>query len=254
MGRYRESNRARGGYPSSSASAEDIEWWGIESLWGYDQMRYCRNYYPQIFFGRWVPLDSYGLDKELESALVELDRMRERDGWPDWVDDTNRDIVIRLDAENRSGKGPPAPTAPAAASPALLSPAPQSVAQRSVGKLEGPTITNVVGDSQGIVRITFSEPVVVYGPDGVKLATTNAGALNLYLPAGTPPACPARADTYAAPTGPTTASRTLCFAAPTGIIFDSESFATQFIIGRGSSIRDSDDNTAVTAFVAVNLL
>ena len=74
-----------------------IEWWGIEEVWGYDQMRYCQSYYPQLFFGRWVPLDDFGMDERLEEAQEQLRKARASDDWPEWADAKERDILMRFD-------------------------------------------------------------------------------------------------------------------------------------------------------------
>ena len=135
--------------------------------------------------------------------------------------------------------------------------APQLVAQQSVGELEAPTITNVAKAGgatpvKGTLVVTFSEPVLVFQPLGVKIATSNIGALNLINATGS---CnPVTAPTTA-PTIPATGTLTLCFAATTAAAanINQQSRATQFIFGRGSSIRDIDDNTAVTAFAAISV-
>ena len=93
--RYRERNRI-GDWPLTSTSAEDIEWWRIERAWSED-WSYCKNYYPQLFFGRWVPLDDFGTDEWLEEVQERLEEQRERDDWPDWADGPDRDILIRLE-------------------------------------------------------------------------------------------------------------------------------------------------------------
>ena len=63
-----------------AAAADDIEWWGIEGAWNADWDA-CKNYYyyPQLFFGRWVPLDDFGSD------------------WPGWADGSDRKILIELE-------------------------------------------------------------------------------------------------------------------------------------------------------------
>ena len=94
-GRYRESNRVNG-WPTESVRAEDTEWWGIEETWSYDQVRTCKSYYPQLFFGRWVPLDDFGAEKWLEEAVENLEEAREKDDWLDWAETHDRDILIRL--------------------------------------------------------------------------------------------------------------------------------------------------------------
>ena len=100
--RYKSSNRI-GGYPVDSLSNEDKEWWGIEGLWNYDQMRDCKSYYPQLFFGRWVPLDSFDMEQvvDLDELLDEVRKwmVEERNSpMPDWFyDEQDRDILIMLE-------------------------------------------------------------------------------------------------------------------------------------------------------------
>ena len=94
-GRYRESNRA-GNWPRATSPREDVEWWGIEDLWLYDQMRYCRAYYPQLFVGRWVPLDTYGAEERLEKANERFALEQESDYWPEWMDEPQSGVIIRL--------------------------------------------------------------------------------------------------------------------------------------------------------------
>ena len=120
--------------------------------------------------------------------------------------------------------------------------APQLVAQQSIGELEAPTITNVDNVTPLMVKITFSEPVLVFGSGGVKLATSNIGAMDLYNNAD----CGAIQTTDI-----TTAQLVLCF--KTTATPNAQSRASQFIFGRGSSVRDIDDNTAVTAFAAIKV-
>ena len=101
--RYRSSNRV-GGLPVESLANEDKEWWNIEDLWNSSHLRDCKGYYPQLFFGRWVPLDSFGIEDlvEPESVLQEFrkDLVEQRDGErrPKWFyRKQDRDILIRLD-------------------------------------------------------------------------------------------------------------------------------------------------------------
>ncbi len=94
-GRYRESNRV-GDWPRDSARSDEIEWWGIETIWRDGRIDSCRSYYPQLFFGRWIPLDDYNTEQWLEEAHEELEQAREREEWPDWADMEDRDILIRL--------------------------------------------------------------------------------------------------------------------------------------------------------------
>ena len=93
--RYRERNKISY-WPLSSTKAEDIEWWDIESAWQADWDE-CKNYYPQIFFGRWVPLDDFRADELLEEAQDKLNEARKSYDWPDWADGPDRDILIRLE-------------------------------------------------------------------------------------------------------------------------------------------------------------
>ena len=94
-GRYRESNRV-GDWPRDSARSDEIEWWRIENVWRDDNIDSCKSYYPQLFFGRWIPLDDYDTEEWLEEAHEELEESWERDEWPDWADMNDRDILIRL--------------------------------------------------------------------------------------------------------------------------------------------------------------
>ncbi|MCY4580048.1 MAG: pilin [Chloroflexi bacterium] len=134
--------------------------------------------------------------------------------------------------------------------------APQLVAQRSVGELEAPTITNVVAPQPGgrrtwpLIIVNFSGPVKVYQAQGVKIATSNIGALDLYTGCtfnrnGRVNARGSKAS------GELSESITLCFSNDTGP--KPQTRATQFIFGRGSSIQDVDGNSAVTAFAAIAL-
>ena len=93
------------------------------------------------------------------------------------------------------------------------------------------------------------EPVTAYHPGGVKIATSNVGAMNLIGAKGSS-ACAARAPSYTAPAFVTDVT-SLCLTVPTTVTPDAQSRATQFVFGRGSSIRGSDGNTAVTAFAAI---
>lgn len=94
--RYRERNRISD-WPLASARADDIEWWHIEGVWSSDYWSSCKSYYPQLFFGRWVPIDDFGVDEWMEEAQANLEEQRERDDWPEWADGPDRDILIRLE-------------------------------------------------------------------------------------------------------------------------------------------------------------
>ena len=93
--RYRERNRISD-WPLSSSKAEDIEWWHIESVWQADWEE-CKSYYPQLFFGRWVPLDDFRADEWLEEAQERLEERRERDDWPEWSEGPDRNILIKFE-------------------------------------------------------------------------------------------------------------------------------------------------------------
>ena len=341
-GRYEQQNRLNE-WPKDSVLRSEKEWWGIEGVWEHREIGLCKSYYPQLFFGRWVPLDDFGMDERLEEAQDKLNEARDRDDWPDWADGPDRDILIRLDdmktrAEVIRSPAVPAPAAPAPtamaapAAPAAPAPAattapaptamaapaaptavpstntpvpptstpvpptatprptntpvpptatpeptntpvpptstpvpptatprptntpvpptatpeptavPTATPQQSIGELEAPTITNVDNVTAKMIKITFSEPVLVFGSEGVKLATSNLGAMDLYN----------NATCTAKQTGDiTTAQLVLCF--KTTATPNAQSRATQFIFGRGSSVRDIDDNTAVTAFAAIKV-
>ena len=94
-GRYRQSNRA-GSWSRLTAPREDVEWWGIEENWGNAP---CWAYYPQLFVGRWVPLDTYGAEKRLEKANERLAVEQESDYWPEWMDEPQSGVIIRLDED-----------------------------------------------------------------------------------------------------------------------------------------------------------
>ncbi len=81
-----------------AAAADDIEWWGIEGAWNADWDA-CKNYYyPQLFFGRWVPLDDFGSNKlSLERAEERLEELRDSSDWPGWADGSDRKILIELE-------------------------------------------------------------------------------------------------------------------------------------------------------------
>ena len=278
-GRYEQQNRIRE-WPKDSVLRSDKEWWGIEGVWKHGEIGLCKSYYPQLFFGRWVPLDDFGMDERLEEAQDKLNKARKSYDWPDWADGPDRDILIRLDdmktrAEVIRSPAVPAPAAPAAPAPtavaapaapaatvapaptAMAAPAPAATAapaapaaaptatpQQRAGELEAPTITNVDGATAKTVKITFSEPVLVFQGQSVKLATSNIGAMNLQK-GTTSDACVGGLETG----DNLTAKLVLCFV--TTATPNAQSRATQFILGIASSIRDADGNTAMTTFAAV---
>lgn len=96
-GRYKDSNQING-WPLETAGSTDLEWWHIEQTWSSDNdFEQCKTYYPQLFFGRWVPVDNYGSDDWLKRAQEHLDTNRDNPDWPDWADHQDRDIIIRLE-------------------------------------------------------------------------------------------------------------------------------------------------------------
>ena len=138
--------------------------------------------------------------------------------------------------------------------------APPSVSTESLGAIEAPSVNEVVAHKvtigtppveHAVVLVTFSEPVIVYTPAGVKIASTNLGALNLRtacVVSGTQ----SIGTEASGPVFPTSGSQlTLCFASDNAPTVQSR--ATGFIFGRGSSIRDEDDNASITAFPAISL-
>ena len=92
--RYTENNFLNG-QPREGAPSDVIEWWGMEGLW--DDFPACRAYYPQLFFGRWIPIDTYGMESKIRDDAKMLKEAREQDDWPDWADQKDRDILIRLE-------------------------------------------------------------------------------------------------------------------------------------------------------------
>ena len=81
--------------PRKGVATEVLEWWGIEGLSSH--FPNCELYYPQLFFGRWIPVDTYGLDSHILRYAEALESARDRDDWPDWADQKNRDVLIRLE-------------------------------------------------------------------------------------------------------------------------------------------------------------
>ena len=94
-GRYEQQNKINE-WPKDSVLRSEKEWWGIEGVWKHGGSGLCKSYYPQLFFGRWVPLDDFGMDERLDEAQDKLREARESDDWPDWAEGPDRDILIRL--------------------------------------------------------------------------------------------------------------------------------------------------------------
>ena len=99
--RYRQSQYAGDYIPLAVLSSEDKEWWRIEQAWGKNDVTACKNYYPQLFFNRWIPLDDFGLDDKLAEWKRDfLDDGRDVEDWEKLIDveyKEERDIIIRLE-------------------------------------------------------------------------------------------------------------------------------------------------------------
>ena len=95
--RYNENNvsKGKGYWPREGAPSEVIEWWKIEEPWG--NFPNCKKYYPQLFFGHWIPVDTYGFNNKIQGDANLLQEARDRDDWPDWADQKDRDILIKLE-------------------------------------------------------------------------------------------------------------------------------------------------------------
>ena len=87
-------------FPSKDTSSEILEWWQIEEAFFYavDDQYECGLYYPQLFFGRWIPIDDYGTENEVERYRESMEKLQAED---DWADGPDRDILIRLDVSPR---------------------------------------------------------------------------------------------------------------------------------------------------------
>ena len=87
-------------FPSKDTPSEIIEWLGIEGAFYYaidpDDSQ-CGFYYPQLFFGRWIPIDDYGTEDEAGRYKELIEHMQTEDVWPDWADGPDRDILIQLE-------------------------------------------------------------------------------------------------------------------------------------------------------------
>ena len=93
--RYINDNVSKHLGPRKGAPSEVIEWWKIEELW--NDVSDCSAYYPQLFFGRWIPVDTYGFNNKIQGDANLLQEARDRDDWPDWADQKDRDILIKLE-------------------------------------------------------------------------------------------------------------------------------------------------------------
>ena len=139
---------------------------------------------------------------------------------------------------------------------------PDGLSILSSGRRDVPTVAhidvNVDGnntDRRSIMEVRFSEPVIVFKPGGVKIATNNIGALNLRSSncSAYPPNFGAIVvgASYPAPGSNPPTIPFLCFTSSQPP--DAATVATQFLFGRDSSIQDLDGNMAITAFQAVQL-
>ena len=94
--RYRRGNSVSD-WPLKLSSSEDKEWWLIEEAW-VRASQTCGAYYPQLFLGRWIPLDGLGLDSRVAKYPVDVRRMLQNGVWPEDVARTDgRDILIELE-------------------------------------------------------------------------------------------------------------------------------------------------------------
>ena len=87
-------------FPSKDTPSEVLEWWGIEDAFFYvidPDTNECGLYYPQLFFGRWIPIDDYGTEDEAQQYKESIEDLRTEDEWPDWADGPARDILIQLE-------------------------------------------------------------------------------------------------------------------------------------------------------------
>lgn len=115
--------------------------------------------------------------------------------------------------------------------------------REGVEEVDVPTITGAVGVGTGVLRINFSDGVIVTQPEGVKVLTNNAGVMSLHeraLCGGgvvTGPRYPASGEVS-----------TLCFKTSEDAAINSESKAIRMVIGGGSAIQGQDDVEAITTF------
>ena len=109
---------------------------------------------------------------------------------------------------------------------------------------EAPTITRAFGVGTGVLRINFSDGVVITQPEGVKVLTNNAGVMSLHersLCGGGL----ATGPRYPAPG----AVSTLCFKTSEDAAINSESEAIRMVVGGGSAIQGQDGVKSVITFI-----
>lgn len=98
---YSDEYKGRYNLPKENAPSDVVEWWRIEEAWfdfvDPDDYIACGWYYPQLFFGRWMPMDDYEIDEKFKKAAEHLRELRQSDDWPEWADQKNRDVLIRLE-------------------------------------------------------------------------------------------------------------------------------------------------------------
>ena len=87
-------------FPSKDTPSEILEWWQIEEAFFYaidSDDSQCAFYYPQLFFGRWIPIDAYGTEDKAQEYKDLTEDLQAEDEWPDWADSPDRDILIHLE-------------------------------------------------------------------------------------------------------------------------------------------------------------
>jgi len=91
-GRYREENWFRG-WQKDSVPEDDLERWWIERAWNLNWYA-CKNHFPQLFFGRWVPLDDGNADRWQEGVERKVAEIKATADWPSWADGPDRQIWL----------------------------------------------------------------------------------------------------------------------------------------------------------------
>ena len=89
-------------FPSTDTPSEILEWWGIEGAFfshsdSSGNNHECGLYYPQLFYDRWIPIEAYGMQDEIASHAKGIQEAKESGAWPEWADQKNRDVLIRLE-------------------------------------------------------------------------------------------------------------------------------------------------------------
>lgn len=72
-------------FPTKDTPSETLEWWGIEEAFFYlidPDTGACGLYYPQLFYGRWIPIDTYGMEDEIKRDAERLQELRESGDCP----------------------------------------------------------------------------------------------------------------------------------------------------------------------------